>query len=40
MKLIAYRAYPADGAAGADDICRNSRPENGRAFINTDRLFA
>ncbi|WP_186163236.1 urea amidolyase associated protein UAAP1 [Burkholderia gladioli] len=40
VKLIAYRAYPADGAAGADDLCRNSRPENGRAFINTDRLFA
>ena len=40
VRLIAYRAYPADGAAPADDPCRTACPENGRGFINTDRLFA
>ncbi|WP_116141993.1 urea amidolyase associated protein UAAP1 [Trinickia diaoshuihuensis] len=40
VKLIAYRAYPADGAAPDDDLCRRACPENVRGFINTDRLFA
>ncbi|KVN78145.1 urea amidolyase associated protein UAAP1 [Burkholderia ubonensis] len=40
VKLIAYRAYPADAAAPADDPCRRACPENARGFINTDRLFA
>ena len=28
------------GTAGDDDLCRNTCPENQRAFINTERLFA
>ncbi len=40
VKLIAYRAYPGDGAAPADDPCRRACPENERGFVNTDRLFA
>ena len=40
VKLMAWRAYPADGAAPVDDLCRTSCAENGRAFTNTDRLFA
>jgi uncharacterized protein len=40
VKLIAWRAYPADEQAPADDPCRTARPENGRGFENTDRLFA
>ena len=40
VKLIAYRAYPADGAARDDDPCRRACPENVRGFSNTDRLFA
>lgn len=40
VKLIAWRAYPADACAPADDPCRNACAENGRAFTNTDRLFA
>jgi urea carboxylase-associated protein 2 len=40
VKLIAWRAYAADASASADDVCRTSCAENGRAFTNTDRLFA
>jgi uncharacterized protein len=40
VKLIAWRAYAADAAASADDVCRTACAENERAFINTDRLFA
>lgn len=40
VKLIAWRAYPAEAAAPADDPCRTACPENGRGFENTDRLFA
>lgn len=40
VKLIAYRAYPADGAAPDDDPCRRACAENMRGFANTDRLFA
>ncbi|WP_306717212.1 urea amidolyase associated protein UAAP1 [Burkholderia dolosa] len=40
VKLIAYRAYPTDGAAPDDDPCRTACAENARGFINTDRLFA
>ncbi|EJO59707.1 urea carboxylase-associated family protein [Burkholderia multivorans] len=40
VKLIAYRAYPADGAAPDDDLCRRACAENARGFTNTDRLFA
>ncbi|WP_321813561.1 MULTISPECIES: urea amidolyase associated protein UAAP1 [unclassified Paraburkholderia] len=40
VKLIAWRAYDADACAPADDFCRTSSAENGRAFVNTDRLFA
>jgi hypothetical protein len=36
VKLSAWRA----GIALAGDHCRNFRPENGRAFINTARYFA
>ncbi|PRY08599.1 urea amidolyase associated protein UAAP1 [Paraburkholderia sp. BL25I1N1] len=39
VKLIAYRAYSADACVPADDPCRCSCPENGRGFVNTDRLF-
>jgi hypothetical protein len=28
------------GTAPQDDPCRNACPENQRAFINTERLFA
>ena len=35
IKLVAWRS----GIAGADDVCRLSRPENGRGFINTERYF-
>jgi len=34
--LTAWRA----GLAAEDDYCRNFRPENARAFINTERYFA
>lgn len=34
--MTAWRAGPA----GAEDHCRNFRPENQRAFINTERYFA
>ncbi|WP_028217035.1 urea amidolyase associated protein UAAP1 [Paraburkholderia oxyphila] len=40
VKLIAWRAYPADSTAPADDPCRTACPENGRGFENTDRLFS
>ncbi|MEW6765457.1 MAG: urea amidolyase associated protein UAAP1 [Pseudomonadota bacterium] len=36
VKLTAWRA----GLAAEDDDCRNFRPENTRAFINTERYFA
>lgn len=36
VALTAWRC----GLAGADDECRNSRPENRRAFVNTERYFA
>lgn len=36
VRLTAYRA----GLAAQDDFCRNFRPENARAFINTERYFA
>lgn len=36
VMLTAYRA----GLAAEDDYCRNFRPENARAFINTERYFA
>jgi urea carboxylase-associated protein 2 len=36
MKLTAWRC----GLAPADDLCRKFRPENGRAFTNTERYFA
>lgn len=35
VRLTAWRSGPA----GADDPCRLSRPENGRGFENTERLF-
>jgi urea carboxylase-associated protein 2 len=35
VKLVAWRS----GTAGADDVCRLSCPENGRALINTERYF-
>ena len=36
IELMAWRS----GTAGEDDLCRNACPENQRAFINTERLFA
>ncbi len=33
---ISVRATPL---AGPDDLCRNSRPENQRAFFNTEAMF-
>jgi urea carboxylase-associated protein 2 len=36
INLSAWRS----GVAGADDACRNACPENQRAFINTERLYA
>jgi urea carboxylase-associated protein 2 len=35
LQLVAWRADPP----GADDYCRNFRPENGRGFYNTEILF-
>jgi urea carboxylase-associated protein 2 len=35
VRLTAWRSGPA----GPDDPCRRSRPENGRGFENTERLF-
>ncbi|MBI1397912.1 MAG: DUF1989 domain-containing protein [Betaproteobacteria bacterium] len=35
VKLTAWRC----GVAGRDDRCRNHRPENQRAFVNTERYF-
>lgn len=35
IKLQVYRADPP----GPDDLCRRSRPENERGFLNTERLF-
>jgi urea carboxylase-associated protein 2 len=40
VKLIAYRAYAQDARVPDDDPCRSACPENGRGFINTERLFA
>ena len=40
VRLIAYRAYAADACVPDNDACRSACPENGRGFINTDRLFA
>ncbi len=36
LKITAWRC----GIAGADDHCRNFRPENQRAFLNNERYFA
>lgn len=36
ISLTAWRS----GVAGTDDPCRNACPENQRAFINTERLYA
>ena len=36
LRITAWRC----GNAGADDPCRVHRPENGRAFINTERYYA
>jgi urea carboxylase-associated protein 2 len=36
VKLTAWRC----GLAASGDFCRNFRPENQRAFINTERYFA
>jgi len=36
VQLIAYRVEPP----GADDYCRNFRPENARGLINTEMLYA
>lgn len=36
VRLTAWRSDPP----GADDHCRNFRPENARGFINTERLYA
>ena len=36
VKLTAYHV----GEADADDVCRNSCPQNQRGFINTERLYA
>lgn len=36
LKITAWRC----GLAGATDLCRNHRAENGRAFANTERYFA
>jgi urea carboxylase-associated protein 2 len=35
VKITAWRSDPP----GADDICRNIRPENGRGFHNTEALY-
>jgi len=35
VKLSAWRS----GTAGADDVCRLSRPENARGLLNTERYF-
>jgi uncharacterized protein len=35
VKLTVWKSDPPD----ADDFCRNFRPENGRAFALTERLF-
>lgn len=35
VELVCWRS----GTAGKDDICRHSRPENDRGFINTERYF-
>lgn len=36
VQILAWRS----GVAPVDDLCRNSRPENQRGFINTERYFA
>lgn len=36
VQLTAWHA----GAASADDLCRNSCPQNQRGFINTERYYA
>jgi uncharacterized protein len=35
VELLCWRS----GTAGKDDVCRHSRPENDRGFINTERYF-
>lgn len=35
VELTCWRS----GIAGKDDLCRNSMPENGRGFINTERYY-
>jgi uncharacterized protein len=35
VELLCWRS----GTAGKDDICRYSRPENDRGYINTERYF-
>jgi hypothetical protein len=36
IKLTAWHA----GIAPANDLCRNSCPQNQRGFINTERFYA
>ncbi len=36
IDLLAWRS----GTAPEDDVCRNACPENQRAFMNTERMFA
>ncbi|MEO7414265.1 MAG: urea carboxylase, partial [Opitutaceae bacterium] len=36
VRLEVFRTPPA----GTDDACRSSRPENERAFLNTENYFA
>jgi urea carboxylase-associated protein 2 len=37
-KPVKLQVYLGE-APGPDDVCRTSRPENARGFINTERLF-
>lgn len=39
-RTVKLEVLPATGPVAADDACRNSRPENGRAFENTESYFA
>jgi uncharacterized protein len=36
VKLVLWRSEPP----GPDDLCRRSRPENDRGFLNTERYFS
>jgi uncharacterized protein len=35
LGVCVYQSAPP----GADDLCRRSRPENERGFVNTERMF-